>query len=104
MRASGSSLLHVDDVVGAQLLRHLQARRILRGAGDDDERGAGLLADHGLRQALLARALDQHGRVVADAAVEERPLDAVRHRRDEARRARRVTPFGTWCTTAFHGR
>ena len=46
-------------------------------------RGARLLADHRLRQALLARALDQHGRVVADAAVEQRPLDAVRHRRHE---------------------
>ena len=31
--------------------------------------------------------LDQHRRVVADAAVEQRPLDAVRHRRHQARRA-----------------
>jgi len=43
----------------------------------------------GLRQALLARSLDQRRRVVADAAVEQRPLDAVRHRRDEARQLRR---------------
>ena len=89
MRASGSSLLHVDHVVGAELLGDLQARRVLDGAGDDDQRRAGLLADHGLRQALLARALDQHGRVVADAAVEQRPLDAVRHRRDQPGELRR---------------
>ena len=89
MRASGSSLLHVDDVVRAELLGDLQPRGILRRAGDDDERRAGLLADHGLRQALLARPLDQHRRVVADAAVEQRPLDAVRHRRDQSGELRR---------------
>ena len=89
MRASGSSLSDVDHVIGAELLGHLHARAVLRGAGDDDQRRAGLLADHGLRQALLARALDQHRRVVADAAVEQRPLDAVRHRRDEAGELRR---------------
>ena len=48
------------------------------------ERGAGLLAGDHLRQPLLARALDQHGRVVADAAVDQRPLDAVRQRRGDA--------------------
>src|SRR5882672_2862047 len=81
-------LLHIDDVVRAQLLRHLQARAILGRARDDDERGAGLLADDGLREALLPRALDQHGGVVAHAAVEERPLDAVRHRRYQPREFR----------------
>src|SRR5215470_12134778 len=48
-------LLHVDHVVGAELLGDLEPGAVLGGAGDDDERGAGLLADHRLRQALLAR-------------------------------------------------
>ena len=77
-------LLHVDDVVGAELFGDVHTRFVLGRAGDDDQRGAGLLADHGLRQALLARALDQHRGVIADAAVEQRPLDAVRHRRHQA--------------------
>ena len=89
MRCERVFLGDVDDVIGAELLGDLEPRLVLRRAGDDDQRCAGLLADHGLRQALLARALDQHGRIVADAAVEQRPLDAVRHRRDEAGEFRR---------------
>ena len=89
MRASGSSFVNVDHMVGAELLGDLQAGAILRRAGDDDQRGAGLLADHGLGQALLARPLDQHGGIVADAAVEQGPLDAVRHRRDQSGQFRR---------------
>ena len=77
-------LIDVDYVIGAKLLGDLQARSVLQGAGDDNEGGTSLLADHSLRQALLAGALDQHRRVVADAAVEQRPLDAVRHRRDQS--------------------
>src|SRR5207245_7303890 len=61
--------IDVDDMIRAQLARDLQARAVFLRAGDDDERGARLLADHGLRQALLSRALDQHRGVVADAAV-----------------------------------
>ena len=83
MRCQRVFLLHVDDVVGTELFGHLDARPVLGGAGDDDQRRAGLLADHGLRQALLARALDQHRGIVADAALEQRPLDAVRHRRHQ---------------------
>src|ERR1044071_1478 len=82
-------LVHVDDMVGAEFLGDLEPRLVLRCAGDDDERRAGLLADHGLRQALLARPLNEDGGVVADAAVEQRPLDAVRHRRDETGELRR---------------
>ncbi len=89
MRASGSSLLHVDHVVGAQRLGDFHPRAILGRAGDDDERGAGLLADHGLRQPLLAGPLDQHRGVVADAAVEQRPFDAVGHRRHQSGELRR---------------
>jgi hypothetical protein len=50
---------------------------------------ARLLADDGLRQALLSRTLDEHGGVVAHAAVEERPLDAVGHGCDEPGKLRR---------------
>src|SRR5437588_1845004 len=53
-------LVHVDRVIGAELLRYREPRAILRRAGDDDERGASLLADHGLRKALLPWPLDQH--------------------------------------------
>src|SRR5476651_185252 len=75
-------------MVGAELAGNFKARAVLRGARHDDEGRAGLLADHGLRQALLPRPLDEHGRVVAHAAVEERPFDSVRHRRHEARELR----------------
>ncbi len=37
---------------------------------------------------MLAGSLDKHGGVVADAAVEERPFDAVRHRRHQSRQLR----------------
>src|SRR5215218_6447614 len=74
-------LLDVDHVVGAELLRDLHPCTVLGRAGDDDERGAGLLADHRLRQPLLTRALDEHGGIIADATVEQRPFNAVRHRR-----------------------
>ena len=40
--------LHVDHVVGAEFLGDFQPRGVLGGACDDDERGARLLADHGL--------------------------------------------------------
>jgi hypothetical protein len=38
---------------------------------DRDRAGAGLLAEYRLRQALLARSLDQHGGVVLHAAIKE---------------------------------
>src|SRR5262245_44413089 len=50
-------LLDVDGEIGAERLGHLHAAAILGRASDDDERGTRLLADHGLRQSLLARAL-----------------------------------------------
>src|SRR5277367_2977994 len=53
----------------ASLYEAFQAGVILCRAGDDDERGASLLADHGLRQALLAGALDQHRGIIAATAV-----------------------------------
>src|SRR6516162_924607 len=74
----------VDDVIGAKLLGDVKPRFVLRGTGDDDQRGTGLFADHGLRQPLLAGALDQHRRIVADAAVEQRPLDAIGHWRHQS--------------------
>ena len=89
MRASGSSFCTSITWSAPSFLATVEPRAVLRCAGDDDQRGAGLLADHGLRQALLAGALDQHGRIVADAAVEQRPFDAVRHRRDEPGEFRR---------------
>ena len=64
-------VVDVDDVVGAELLGDLEPRAVLVGAGDDDAGRTRLLADHGLRQALLAGPLDQHDRVVADLAVEQ---------------------------------
>src|SRR5581483_4694328 len=64
-------LLHVDDVIRAELFGDFQARAVLRRAGDDDERCARLFTDHRLRQPLLARALNQYARVVADTAVEQ---------------------------------
>ncbi len=76
-------------MIGAELPGDLQASAVFRGAGDDDQRGAGLLADHGLRQALLARPLDQDRRIVADAAVEQGPFDAVRHGGDQSGQFRR---------------
>src|SRR5688572_28780910 len=82
-------LLHIDHVVCAEELGDLQPGRVLGGAGDDDERRAGLLADHGLRQALLPRPLDQHGGIIAHIRVEQRPFHPVRHRRDESRQLRR---------------
>ena len=89
MRASGSSFCTSMTWSAPSSLATFEPRAVLRRAGDDDQRSAGLLADHGLRQALLARALDQHGGVVADAAVEQRPLDAVRHRRHQPGELRR---------------
>src|SRR5216117_624394 len=82
-------LLHVDHVIGAQFFRDLHPRGVLGGARDDDERGARLLADDDLRQPLLTGPLDEHAGVVADAAVEERPFDAVRHGGDQSRQFRR---------------
>src|SRR4029077_6250374 len=41
-------VLDVDGEVGAELFRALQARAVFGRAGDDDERGARLLADHRL--------------------------------------------------------
>src|SRR6266436_4206656 len=55
----GVLLLHVDHVVGAQFFRDLHPRGVLGGARDDDERGARLLADDGLRQPLLTGPLDK---------------------------------------------
>src|SRR5262249_10521127 len=40
-------VLDVDDEVGAELFRDRHARAVFGRAGDDDERGAGLLADDG---------------------------------------------------------
>src|SRR5439155_21817335 len=57
-------------------------------ARDDDERSARLLADHSLRKALLAWALNEHCGVIADAAIEERPFDAVGHGSDQSRQFR----------------
>src|SRR6516162_11423203 len=82
-------VLDVDGEVGAELSRDLHARAVFGRAGDDDERGARLLADHRLRQPLLAGALNEHGRVIAHAAVEQRPFDPVRHRRHQSRQLRR---------------
>src|SRR3989442_243791 len=64
-------LLHVDPVVGASLFAGFHPRGVFGVAGDDDERGARLLADDGLRQPLLTGPLDEHRGVVADAAVEQ---------------------------------
>src|SRR5215472_11510589 len=82
-------LLDVDREVGAELFRDRHAGAVFGRSGDDDERGARLLADHRLRQPLLAGALNEHGRVIADAAVEQRPFDPVRHRRHQSRQFRR---------------
>src|SRR5262249_15450273 len=82
-------LLDVDGEVGAELPRDLHAHAVLGGAGDDDERGARLFADHRLREPLLARALDEHPGIVADATVEQGPFDPVRHRRHQSRELRR---------------
>ena len=84
MRASAILFRDVDHVIGAKQLRHLEPPRILRRAGDDDAGGAGLLGGHGAAEALLSWTLDEHRRGVADAAVHERPLDAVGHRRGDA--------------------
>src|SRR5262245_15704493 len=84
-------LLDVDDEVGAQLSRDLHAGAVFRCTGNDNERGAGLLADHGLREPLLARALNEDARIIADAAVEQGPFHPVRHRGHQSRQFRRDT-------------
>ena len=63
-------LVHVDHMVGAKELRDFEPGAVLRRSRDDDEGCPRLLADHRLRKALLARALDEHGGVVADFAIE----------------------------------
>src|SRR6266566_10073064 len=57
----------------------MHSRSVFGRACDDNERGTRLLADHCLGQSLLTRSLNEHGGVIADATVEQRPLDAVRH-------------------------
>ena len=63
--------LDIDHVIGAQRFGDLHPRAIFGPASDDDERRARLLADHSLRQSLLARSLNEHGGVVAHATVEK---------------------------------
>ena len=76
-------------MVGAKRSGDLHPRAVPGRARDDDERGARLLADHGLGQPLLARALNEHRGVIAHAAVEQRPFDPVGHRRRQPRQFRR---------------
>src|SRR5262249_58630501 len=60
------------------------------GRADEDEgRAPGLIEDHGLRQSLRARAWDERGGVIADAPIEQRPLDAVGKGGDQPRQFRR---------------
>ena len=63
--------LDIDHVIGTQRFGDLHPCAIFGRAGDDDERRARLLADHGLRQSLLARPLNEHAGVVTHATVEE---------------------------------
>src|SRR5262249_44654764 len=49
---------------------------------------ARLLADPRLSQPLLPGALNEHGRVIAHATIEQRPFDPVRHRRHQSRQFR----------------
>src|SRR5439155_23863971 len=46
-------LLDADGEVRTELSRNFHAAPVLARSGDDDERGAGLLADHGRAQPLL---------------------------------------------------
>src|SRR4029078_8885623 len=84
-------LLNIDDEVGAQKLCHLQPGPVLRRAGNDNERSSRLCGYDSLGKTVLAGALNQDARFVTDSAVEQRPLDAVRHWRDEARQLRSDT-------------
>ena len=81
--------MHIDDVICTHDLRAFETRLILIGAGDDDERSARLLTSDRLRQALLAGALNEDRRIIADAAIHQRPFNAIGHRGDEASEFRR---------------
>jgi ethanolamine utilization protein EutA len=77
-------LADIDDMVGTERPGQIQAGLVPGGAGHDDERRACLLARDDLRQPLLAGPLDQHGGLITDAGVEQRPLDPVRERGGDA--------------------